>query len=286
MNRQDAKTPRIKSWRLGVLAVLFSLCLASLPGAPRGCASLAHADETPEAFFAKGAEALGRGEYAAAIDTFEALADQGFLHPDASYDRGLAYVTRYRARPDHPGDLGRAAAAFEETLLLRPGDAEADAALDLVRAEVTRKRARRSRDTVDVRPTLDRVIVGLADEEMWGLSALVASLALAAGLVLRPRQGSAHIAGSILVPTAGVALLLLAPLAYGARALRLATRHGVVIATEAALTDEQGNAGAADPIPEAASVEVGERRGALVHIRWGATEGWVPAATIRVIGAP
>ena len=66
--------------------------------------------------FKKGAAALGRGEYAAAIDTFEALADQGFVHPDASYDRGIAYVMRFRARGDKAGDLGRAAAAFEETL--------------------------------------------------------------------------------------------------------------------------------------------------------------------------
>src|SRR5206468_2291112 len=108
--------------------------------------------DAPEKLFEKGAEALKHGEYAAAIDTFEALADQGFVHPDASYDRGLAYVMRYRAHADRAGDLGRAAAAFEETLLLRPGDADADAALDLVRAEVTRKRARRTKDAVDARP--------------------------------------------------------------------------------------------------------------------------------------
>ena len=38
-----------------------------------------------------------RGDYAAAIDVFEALADRGFVHPDASYDRGLAYALRARA---------------------------------------------------------------------------------------------------------------------------------------------------------------------------------------------
>jgi hypothetical protein len=247
---------------------------------------LARADDTPEALFQKGAEALGRGEYGAAIDTFEALADQGFVHPDASYDRGLAYVMRYRAHAERPGDLGRAAAAFEEALLLRPGDAEADAALDLVRAEVTRKRASRSHDRVDVRPTLDRVIVRLADEQTWGLSALVTSLVLAVGLVLRPRAGRAHIAGSILVPSAAVALLALAPLAYAARALRLASRPGVVIVAEARLTDDRGGVVPGDEVPEGASVEVGEQRGALVHVRWGATEGWAQSADVRILGAP
>ena len=264
-------------------AALLLLALATL--AP-GFFAVARAEERPEDLFGKGAAELGRGEYAAAIDTFEALADQGFVHPDASYDRGLAYVMRYRAQADRPGDLGRAAAAFEETLLLRPGDRDADAALDLVRAEITRKRSRRTRDAIDVRPTLDRVVEGLADEETWGLAALVASLALALGMALRPRPGRAHIAGSILVPTAVVALLLLVPLSLGARWRRLSTRAGVVIASEVRLTDDQGHALAGEAVPEAASVEVGERRGALAHVRWGASEGWVPAADVRVLGAP
>lgn len=242
--------------------------------------------ESPDQLFAKGAAALGKGEYAAAIDTFEALADQGFEHPDASYDRGLAYVMRYRAQAGRPGDLGRAAAAFEEALLLRPDDHDADAALDLVRAEVTRRRARKRKDAVDVRPTLDRIVIGLADEETWGLAAFVASLALALGMALRPRPGRAHIAGSILVPSAVVLLLVLLPLTYGARRLRLTTRPGVVVAAEARLTREDGQALGGDPIPEAASVEVSERRGGLVHVRWGATEGWIPAADVRVIAAP
>lgn len=264
--------------RLAAALVLAASALAS----PRALA----AGDTPEQLFAAGAAALGRGEYAAAIDTFEALADQGFLHPDASYDRGLAYVTRYRAQAGRPGDLGRAAAAFEEALLLRPGDHDADVALDLVRAEVTRKRARHSKDAVDVRPTLDRVVVGLADEETWGLAAFVASLALALGLVLRPRPGRAHIAGSILAPAAIVLLLALVPLTYAAHRLRLSTRPGVIVASEVRFTSEDGQARGGDPVPEAAAVEVGERRGSLVHVRWGAALGWVPAADVRVLGAP
>ncbi len=246
----------------------------------------ARADDRPEEAFARGAEALRKGEYGAAIDTFEALADQGFVHPDASYDRGVAYVMRVRAKADRPGDLGRAAAAFEEALLLRPDDRDADAALDLVRAEVTRRRARRTKDAIDVRPTLDRVIVGLAGEETWGLAAFAASLALALGLVLRPRPGRAHIAGSILVPTAIVALAALVPLAWGAHALRLSTRPGVIVTSEVYLSDDQGSASGGDLVPEAARVEVGDRKGGLVHVRWGATEGWVPAADVRVLGAP
>lgn len=260
------------------LAAALALALATMA---------ARADEPAEELFTRGSGALSRGEYAAAIEAFEALADQGFLHPDASYDRGFAYLMRVRARADRPGDLGRAAAAFEEALLLRPDDRDADVALDLVRAEVTRRRARRSKDAVDVRPTLDRMLVGLASEETWGAAAFAASLLLAVGLVLRRRPaGPAHIAGSVLAPTALVAVVALTPLAYGARSLRLATQPGVVVVTEAFLTDADGRAVPGDPVPEAASVEVGERRGGLVHVRWGATEGWTAAAGVRLLGPP
>lgn len=243
--------------------------------------------EPPEALFQRGTEALARGEYGAAIDLFEQLADRGFVHPDASYNRGLAYVTRVREGADRPGDLGRAAAAFEEALRLRPGDEGADRALDLVRAEITRRRSRRAKDAVDVRPTLDRVVVGLASERSWAAASLTASLLLAAGLVLRRRPaGPAHVAGSVLAPTALVALLVLAPLTYAARQLRLTTRAGVVVVPEVRLVDESGRALTnveQSLIPEGASVEVGARSGGLAKVRWGASEGWVPLASIRLL---
>lgn len=239
---------------------------------------------TPEALFRQGSVALARGEFAAAIDTFEALADRGFVHPDASYNRGLAYVTRVRQKADRPGDLGRAAAAFEEALRLRPGDADADRALDAVRGEITRRRSRRAKDAVDVRPTLDRVIVGLASEQTWGAAALAASLLLAAGMVLRRRPaGPAHVAGSVLAPAALVALLALAPLTYAARQLRLTTRAGVIVVPEVYLADETGSALGKDPIPEGASVEVGRRSGGRAEVRWGASEGWIPASSVRLL---
>ena len=238
----------------------------------------------PEDLFREGAAALARGEHAAAIDTFEALADRGFVHPDASFDRGLAYALRARDKADRPGDLGRAAAAFEESLRLRPDDAEAERALDAVRAEITRRRSRRAKDEVDVRPTLDRVIVGLASEQTWGLAALLASLLLAVGLVLRRRPaGPAHVAGSVLAPAALVALLALVPLAAFARHLRLHTRAAVIVVPEAYFADESGRALGLEPIPEGASVEAGRRAGGLVAIRWGPHEGWVPVSSVRLL---
>jgi hypothetical protein len=274
---------------LAVLSIL--LAIAASPPRARGGpsdvgarATAAAAPETPEQLFLQGAAALQRGEYGAAITAFEALADEGFVHPDASYDRGLAYVMRVKANAERPGDLGRAAAAFAEAVLLRPGDADADMALDLVRAELTRRRARKSKDAVDARPTIDRGIVGIASEGTWGVAAFAASLLFAVGLVLRRRTGRAHVAGSVLAPTAFVALLALLPLTWGARHLRLTTHTGIVVVSEVRITDENGRSQGGDPIPEAAAVETGERRGSSIHVRWGAAEGWVPAASIRLVG--
>lgn len=241
---------------------------------------------TSEALFEKGSVALSKGEYNTAIDALEALADRGFVHPDASFDRGLAYLERVRANADKPGDLGRAAAGFEEALLLRPDDAEAEAALDKVRAEVTRRRARRAKDAVDARPTLDRAIVGLASERTWSIAALIASLSLALGMVLRRRpERRVHITGSVLASSAAIALLALLPITWGARELRLTRRPGVIVAPEVYLSNDEGQP-LRDPIPEAAAVEVeiGARRGGAVRVRWGGTEGWAPSGGVRLLG--
>jgi len=241
-------------------------------------------ERSSETLFREGSEALTKGEYATAIERFEALSDMGFVHPDASYDRGLAYVARLRAGADRPGDLGRAAAAFEETLRLRPEDLEADRALDIIRAEVTKRRSRRGKDATTVRPTLDRVVIGLASERTWSLLALVTSILFALGLFLRRASvGGLSVAGRVLAPTALVFFFIFLPLTLGARSLRLTTRAAVIVAPEVHLVDDAGTAKGGDPIPEAQLVEAGELRGGLVHVRWGSTEGWIPAGSVRLL---
>ncbi len=242
---------------------------------------------TPEQLFRKGTDSLAEGRFENAIDFFEAFADQGMSHPDASYNRGLAYLMRIRAGADRPGDLGRAAAAFQEALLLRSGDDAAEHALELVHAEVARRRARGGKDLVMVRPTLDRVIVNLASERTWGIAAVVASILLAIGLVMRDRKrGRIHLAGTLIAPTAILALLALLPLYYGARYLRQNTTTGVLVVREAYMTDKGGASQGGEPIPEATTLELGKRHGRYVHVRWGSAEGWIPASAVRVLNAP
>ncbi len=279
------------------------LALALVLGAAAARADVA-SEETPESLFKKGALALRDGAVNEAVEFFEALADHGFVHPDASFDRSLSYLGRVRAGLERPGDLGRAAAALEETLLFRPDDREAESALELVRAEVARRRARSgSSADVESRPTLERAMLGIASEWTWSILAVFASLLLTLGLVFRliavarddarraegrapGHEGALHLASAIAIPIGGACLLVFVALAAGSRHLRLTTREGVVVVPEAHLVTERGALTSGAPIPEAARVEVGERRGALVHVRWGSVEGWTQSDAVRRLARP
>lgn len=264
------------AWLTSFLGLLFLLL-----------AGPASAEETTEALFARGVAALEKGDYPAAIDYFEALADRGLIHPDASYDRALAYIERIRDGRERPGDLGRAAAALEETLLAAPSDEDAQRALELVRAEVTKRRSRQAgASTVEARPTLDRALIGLASERVWAVLAAFGSTLLTLGLAFRraQRDSPAHLAGTIAVPIGAVALLAFGTLAFGARHLRTTTEPAVVVVPSARLLDEKGlPLGGGASIPEAAKVEIRERRGSLVSVKWGAQEGWASARELRTI---
>jgi hypothetical protein len=244
----------------------------------------ARADGSNEQVFREGVTALDKGDHGRAIALFESLADRGFVHPDVSYDRGLAYLARVRAKAEQPGDLGRAIAAFEEALLARPGDADAERAVEIVRAEIARRHASRAGHAeVETRPSLDRIIVGLAPEAVWAWCALVASLVLTLGLALRKvRAGPARLAGIIATPIGVVGLLVFTPLAARARHLRETTHPAVVVATEARIVDENGGAlPSADPIVEGTRVDVRKRHGELAYVRTGTTEAWTRAASLR-----
>src|SRR6185369_5524418 len=92
--------------------------------------------ETPDQAYAAALAALAKGAHNDAIDRLELLADQGVVDADASTARAAAYLARADGQAAQAGDLGRAAAALNEALLLRPNDAQAEQALDAVQAEI------------------------------------------------------------------------------------------------------------------------------------------------------
>ena len=244
-------------------------------------ASPARADE-PTAIFERAARAMASKDAQRAIVELETLADRGFAHPDVAYNRGLAYALRAKTA-GQPGDLGRAAAGFEEALALRPDDREAARALDLVRAEVTRRRSKQDKSDRIVRPSLDRVLLRLLSPVAWAVLAGAASLTFAIGLLLRRRpSGPVHVAGSVLSWLMFVALLGLVPLAFGSSWLARARGAAVVVAPAVTLRDLAGKAVQDAPeIPEASLIELGESQDGQVLVRWGSYEGWVARETVR-----
>lgn len=244
--------------------------------------------------FAAASEALKRGAYTEAIDRLELLADRGFVHPDASFNRAVAYVERARSSAAAPGDLGRAAAALSEVLLLRPSDESAELALSRIRAEISRRHAREGVAPVMARDSLGRAATLLFDENVWACLALVGSLLLTVGLALRRfvQRTSAGLAGAIGIGVGAFMLLAGAALTAGARHFRLTSWPAVIVADEARLLDETGKPlqqkrGSAESmtVPEGASVYVLERRPTLYRVAWGSSEGWLGPGQVRILAA-
>jgi hypothetical protein len=267
-----------------------ALALAILAALAAPGVASAQASASPEQVFASGVRAIERGAWDQAIDQFELLADRGFSHPDASFDRAVAYVERARTPAARPGDLGRAAAALAETLELRPGDEEAEAALERVHSEIARKRSRQGSEPISARPSLARAVVMLVSEQVWASSALLGSLALTAGLGLRfSTRRRRRLAGAITGSVGALLLVLAGSLTLAARHYRVSSQHAVVVAPDARLLDPSGapvsGVAARGPtaIPEGSSVYVLERRGLLARVEWGTTRAWVDAAQIRIV---
>ncbi|MCA9631822.1 MAG: hypothetical protein KC766_29410 [Myxococcales bacterium] len=306
-------------WRVALSTLLCLCCLeagalaqAAPPGVPAAggtqaaeakassAAAAAPADASNRELFHSAARALGQGSFDTAIDELELLADRGFVHPDASFDRGVAYSRRAETRQVQPGDYGRAAAAFQECLRLRPGDSEAARALAAVEGQITRRRSREGREPVVVNASLSRAVVNLVSEDTWALLAALSALALSVGLGLRlwSRSPRTRFSGGVAAAVAGVALLLFGVLTFSSRHFRVTTRPAVIVATEARLLDVQGRPLPKtarielEAIPEGALVWILERNGSLARIEWGTTEGWVavhqlqPLASAEDISAP
>jgi hypothetical protein len=256
------------------------------------CAPQARAESDSARDFATASAALKRGAYTEAIDTLELLADRGFVHPDASFDRAVAYVERARSSSAQPGDLGRAAAALSEVLELRPGDDEAEAGLSRIRAEIARRHAREGTAPVMARDSFGRAATALFSENTWAIIALCGSLLLALGLALRRfvRGTSAALAGAVGIGIGAVLLVMGGSFTAGARHFRRSSSPAVIVAEEARLLDESGKPlpqkrGAADSVivPEGASVYVLERRPTLYRVEWGSGEGWVTPGQVRIL---
>lgn len=260
-----------------------------LLAAPRSSA----ATIAPERVLSEAMAAAQRGAFDEAVDRLESLADGGFVHPDASAGRAYAYVQRARSRSARPGDLGRAVAALEEARWMRPGAVEFESALEKIRAEIARRRARSGSSPLVQTPSLGRAVTGLVPERIWAVLAAIGATLLTAGLALHRfvHRRTAEIAGSVAMVTGALIAVLGATLAARARDYRLSTHPAVVVANEARWLDETGRPlrmqnAQADAIPEGSLVYVHERHSGRSRIEWGSLDGWVDSTQLRNLVLP
>ena len=240
--------------------------------------------------FADASKALEQGSFQQAIDLFELMADHGVSNPNASFNRALAYIKRAESNRARPGDLGRAAAALSEVLLLTPDDDDAREGLRLVREEIGRRRAREGAEQVIVSPSLLRTASALLSETTWAALALLGSLMLTLGIAFRWWLGpaGARLTGGVLA-TLGTCLLLVAGgFAHAARHFRLTSRPAVVVVSEARLLDRSGKPLAHRPhrataIVEGEQVFVTEEQSTRAKIEWGTTQGWVNRTQLQIL---
>lgn len=240
------------------------------------------------------AASVSKGAFSDAIDRLEHWSDLGLVNPDLSFDRGVAYLGRAESSAARPGDLGQAAAAFEEAAELDPDDRVASDMAGRVRELILERRAKREDAGIVARPRLARALIGVVGENVWaglaGLGSLVATFGLVARLFFRSHR--VRLGGSI-ATLAGVCLLGLgAGMAAAGRGLRARFSPAVVIVEEARLVDAGGRplssargpstlGEAGDRVPEGALVHVAESRGGLVLVEWGDVEAWLNSEHLR-----
>jgi len=246
--------------------------------------------ETPEKAYAAALAALAKGADNEAIDRLELLADQGVVSADASLARAAAYLARADSSGSEPGDLGRAAAALSEALLLRPDDAQADRGLEAVQAEIARRKSK-EHESVVVRPRLSRAIAGLLPEQAWAILAALSSLAIAAGIVLRrlAARPLLRLSAVVSISVGSTLVVVFASAAYAAEQFRVTSQPAVVVVSEARLTNETGrplpSKRGADTttVPEGATVYVKDRREGRCLVEWGSTDAWLSLSEVRIL---
>lgn len=217
-----------------------------------------------------------------AIDKLELLADRGVLDAVTSFDRGRAYAERVRSGHEEPGDLGRAIHGFEEARELAhsgPIHDQATRALEVLRGEIARRRAR-SGDPVEIEElSLGRSMVRLLPQDAWTLLAIACSLALTLALTARRKVKTTRVR-TALGTVAAISLpvtVASAALVMGARYDRISLHEGIVVGVNVKPADARHiTIPSKSPIAEGTRVRTFESDDGYVHIRTTGLNAWIP----------
>lgn len=242
--------------------------------------------------FSEAAALVQQGAFSEALLRFERLSDQGFVHPDASFNRALAYLQRADSAQVKPGDLGQAIAGFREAVTASD-DEEAARLTDTVRQVISRQRAARGRDPVVVSPPLGRALSELVRPSTWAMLALVSSVMLSMALVVRRYATVAtRLAANVTAATSLGLLGLFAGLFAVSDHYQRVWQEAVIVVEQATLRDAQGkplltralDTNSAE-VPEGASVYVLSRAGRLVEVQWGSSRAWLRDGELRMLAS-
>jgi tetratricopeptide (TPR) repeat protein len=243
--------------------------------------SPAHARaESLQEIFRSGNDAFFRNDFKSASQRYQRLIDAGIRDPDVYMNLGLA-----QARSDQ---LGRAILSFERVLLLRPDDAEAEAALATARAAAGKQRADRQGEAlVETRPPLAEALVRPYRENTLAWLALGFDAVLFGCLLVRRRSRSDTVRTGLAVAAAvaGLSCMVTLSALFIKRGGNHEGRAAVVLREGAELRE------APDPrastrafAHEGGSARVLGRDGSFVRVRTATgAVGWISSDDVGTI---
>ena len=218
----------------------------------------------------------------------EAAADRGLIHPDLSFNRGLAYMKRAQSASAEPGDLGQAAAGFAEALHLRAEDPEAERALQRTQQLLAEDAARS--DTSPESSSLGLVERLLLFLNGWALLIIggLGSITLCAGLFARSSSKEGRRVGGSVAALVGFALLAPTFLLFIAKLYLFdGARVAVVVAERAEVVDEGGGrVPGLLPYRMGTVVHIRERKRGLAPLVNFGTPGHLPTERLRFLRDP
>jgi tetratricopeptide (TPR) repeat protein len=241
--------------------------------------ALASAQDTLAGSFADANAAYARGEFEVAARGYERLVESGVEDGDVFYDLGLSYARL--------GQHGRAVAAFERALSVRPGDAEALAALESSRGILGRRRAEREGEAyVDAGPPTLEGLYGWASENTLAVLLLLfeALLALALGSLFFVKAERPRIALGIIAPVSALGLAF-AAVGLSARTGALDPGAAAIVVREGAPMREgpSGDASVRHEALEGERVYVTAEDGDFSRIQAGSRAGWIASGDLVVL---
>ncbi len=242
----------------------------------------------------KVADQVAEGAFTVAIDQLELWSDQGRVHRDLSFDRGVAYLARAESTAAKPTDYGQAAAAFQEAAHLDSTDEESAQLAERVRTLISERLAKDRGTKITARPRLLRALSDLVGEGGWAAIGAVGSGLLSLGLLAWWLLGAtvSRVVSALICFFGAVSLALGGGMTAVALHLRESYHPAVVIVEQGRLLSSAGGrlpvsravstrADLGDQVPQGALVYVAETVGRLSRVEWGDREAWIDSRQLR-----